>query len=140
MSATFGKYVLLVRNRFHRTTGPQCKQFRATMKRSSGLFDHATLQNSRLASQTQTTMQHPNSIATKHSQHRPQPTLPSQRTVGSVWLTAMPLSTTQICNRIMQTTREPTRREVTKLMVHVCLFITFSASSALIGSFLPYFP
>ena len=138
MSATFGKYVPLVRNRFHRTTGPQCKQFRAMMKRSSSLFDHAALQNSRLASQTQTTTQHPNSVATKHSQHRPRPTLPSQRTAGSMRLTAMPLSTTQICNQIMQTMREPTRREVTKLMV--CLFITFSASSALIGSFLPYFP
>ena len=34
--------------------------------------------------------------------------------------------------------REPICREVTKLMV--CLFITFSASSALIGLFLPYFP
>ena len=138
MSATFGKYVLLVRNRFHRTTGPQCKQFRATMKRSSGLFDHAALQNSHLASQTQTMTQHPNSIATKHSQHRPRPILPSQHTAESVRLMAMPLSTTQICNWIMQMTREPTRWEVTKLMV--CLFITFSASSALIGSFLPYFP
>ena len=138
MSATFGKYVPLVRNQFHCTTSPQCKQFRVTMKCSSSLFDHTTLQNSCLTSQTQTMTQHPNSVATKHSQHRPRPTLPSQRTAGSVQLMAMPLLMTQICNQIMQTTREPTCREVTKLMV--CLFITFSASSALIGLFLPYFP